>query len=332
MSPPLTLRQGTPPPGRLHAPLACPLTWGRRPTSPIFAPLTPSKPRTFLYFNWIFLNASSSAPTAISSAALPWLRWPSQSLHSPSLHSPALSLPPPLKPYPPVPSPQPLSAIFFHSSPTASTARTAPSRPPSGKSSAVSSPPLAILRTHPRATRAHARPCRRRSARALGGLHHERLVRDRRLGSAMVLADQLQPLIGDDDQGPRPPPTLCPTDVPSILSSLHPPSSDADTFTPAQLAAIAASTAITFSADHIPALVASLPAGSAAGASGWTYALLQSLFKPTNNPLMVRRLSAAFARVITCILSAQAHTRLRSSCAFGPSLFRKSLGDSVHSE
>ena len=130
----------------------------------------------------------------------------------------------------------------------------------------------------------------------------ERLVRDRRLGSAMVLVDQLQPLIGDG-QGPPSPPTLCPTDVPSILSSLHPPSSEADTFTPTQLAAIAASTAITFSADDVPALIASLPAGSAAGASGWTYALLQSIFKPTNNPLLVRRLSETFARVITSILS-----------------------------
>ena len=70
-----------------------------------------------------------------------------------------------------------------------------------------------------------------------------------------------------------------------------------------KFAAIAAFTAITFSADNVPALVASIPAGSVAGAFGWTYALLQSLFKPTNNPFLVRRLSETFALVITSILS-----------------------------
>ena len=133
----------------------------------------------------------------------------------------------------------------------------------------------------------------------------ERLVKERRLGSAMVLVDQLQPLLGADYGPPSTVRTpLTTSEVSDLISSLHPPSTAADEFTAEQLAAIAASTALTISADDIPALlVASLPPGSAAGASGWTYALLQSLFKPTTNPLMVRRLSETFARLINSILS-----------------------------
>ena len=130
----------------------------------------------------------------------------------------------------------------------------------------------------------------------------ERLVKERRLGSAMVLVDQLQPLLVDVS-GPPNRPALSPSDVSDLIASLHPPASAADDFLPDQLAAVAASTAITVSADDIPDLISNLPPGSAAGASGWTYALLQSLFKATTNPLMTRRLSETFARLVNCILS-----------------------------
>ena len=118
----------------------------------------------------------------------------------------------------------------------------------------------------------------------------------------MVLVDQLQPLLVDIS-GPPNRPALSSSEVSDLIASLHPPASAADDFLPDQLAAVAASTAITVSADDIPDLISNLPPGSAAGASGWTYALLQSLFKATTNPLMTRRLSETFARLVNCILS-----------------------------
>jgi hypothetical protein len=128
----------------------------------------------------------------------------------------------------------------------------------------------------------------------------ERLVRERRLGSAMALVDQLQPLLFDQQTSAFERPTI--EDARAVIAALHPPAGPADEFTAADIALINASTAITITPTAIPSLLASLPTGSAAGVSGWTYSAIKSLFSSTDattNDLLAKLLNRMLSGRLT---------------------------------
>ena len=101
----------------------------------------------------------------------------------------------------------------------------------------------------------------------------ERLVRDRRTGTTMQTAEQLQDhidrdLILEDTVAPLPTSYSLET-VRVTLASLCPPVSDRDTS--------AQSTPLSVSAGEVMAILEKLPIGVAAGASGWTYAVMKAI-------------------------------------------------------
>ena len=105
----------------------------------------------------------------------------------------------------------------------------------------------------------------------------ERLVRERRLGSAMVQVDQLQPLLSNVQSTTTPPP-LSSQEVTSLLATLHPAAGPDDILSEEDLDLIQASTSIIITPADIPELLASLPDGSASGVSGWTYSAIKALY------------------------------------------------------
>jgi hypothetical protein len=111
----------------------------------------------------------------------------------------------------------------------------------------------------------------------------ERLVRERRTGTAMQSAEQLQDLIDRDlilEDTIAPLTTSYSLETVRVtLASLCPPASHRDTLTFTQLASIAKSTPLTVSTGDELAVLEKLPIGAAAGASGWTYAIMGTIFK-----------------------------------------------------
>ena len=110
----------------------------------------------------------------------------------------------------------------------------------------------------------------------------ERLVWERRTGTAMQSSKQLQDLIDRDliiEDTVAPLTTSYSLETVRVtLASLCPPVSHRDTLTSAQLASIAQSTPLAVSAGDVMAVLEKLPIGAAAGASGWTYAVMKAIF------------------------------------------------------
>ena len=107
-------------------------------------------------------------------------------------------------------------------------------------------------------------------------------MRERRTGTAMQSAEQLQDLIDRDLilEGTVTPLTTSYSleTVRSTLASLWPPASHRDTLSSAQLSSIAQSTPLTVSTGDVMSVLEKLPIGAAAGASGWTYAVMKAIF------------------------------------------------------
>lgn len=113
-------------------------------------------------------------------------------------------------------------------------------------------------------------------------LRIERLRRERRDGSAMQSAEQLQDLLDKEQLVEA---DILPlrshydvSTVRSILSVLCPPSSTADVLSDAQLQAISQSDPLQISSEHILRVLERLPDGAAAGASGWTFSAMKAIF------------------------------------------------------
>jgi len=134
--------------------------------------------------------------------------------------------------------------------------------------------------------------------RSVTSLTHsiERLVRERRLGSAMVLLDKLQPLLSEHPESPLPPPPSH-EQVVSIVAGLHPPAGPEDTFTEEDYDRIHESTPIVITSGDIPLLLDSLPEGSAAGVSGWTYSAIKAIY-PSDNASSCEQLAKLLTRML----------------------------------
>jgi hypothetical protein len=107
--------------------------------------------------------------------------------------------------------------------------------------------------------------------------------------------------------------------VRTTLASLCPPASHHDILNSAQLASIAQSTTLTVSAgDVVMAVLEKLPIGAAAGASGWTYAVMKALF--LRNGDYSDRASLLLATFCNLMLSGQlrSHVWLRTRSVFVP--------------
>jgi len=150
----------------------------------------------------------------------------------------------------------------------------------------------------------------------------ERLVRERRTGTAMQTAEQLQDLIDKDlilENTVAPLTTSYSLEtVRATLASLCPPASHRDILNSAQLASIAQSTPLTVSAGDVMAVLEKLPIGAAAGASGWTYAVMKALF--LRNGDYSDRASLLVATFCNLMLSGQLRSQvwLRTRSVFVP--------------
>ena len=103
------------------------------------------------------------------------------------------------------------------------------------------------------------------------------------------------------------------------LASLCPPASHRDTLTSAQLASIAQSTPLAVSAGDVMAVLEKkLPIGAAAGASGWTYAVMKATF--LRNGDYSDRASLLLATFCNLMLSGQLRSQvwLRTRSVFVP--------------
>jgi hypothetical protein len=120
----------------------------------------------------------------------------------------------------------------------------------------------------------------------------ETMVRERRLGSAMAYLDKLQDILEEEDGninnngdfnnqriaegGANDERSV--NEIRQKLAELNPVADEEDLFSIADEERISTSAPISVDASQIEAVIRKLPVGSSAGASGWTYAAIKSIF------------------------------------------------------
>jgi hypothetical protein len=150
----------------------------------------------------------------------------------------------------------------------------------------------------------------------------DRFVRERRLRTAMqtteVIQDFLDADLSPEGQGSTRSVTYDVGTVRSILSSLCPAASSADSLTEEQLADIARSTPLTITPNQALFALEHSSDGAAAGASGWTFAAMKAIF--LRNSSYRDRAGDLLSRFCNLMLSGKLHSRLwlRSRSVFIP--------------